>query len=122
MILQREITKRADVRVTVVGDRVFAAAISSQGSPETEVDWRRGGSGDLPYQAITLPDSLSALCVQLVNSLDLRFGAIDLVWDEDGVFWFLEVNPNGQWAWIETRTGHPITAAIVDALERISAR
>jgi len=121
MILQREIAKHADVRVTVVGDRVFAAAIYSQGSPETEVDWRRGGSGDLPYQVITLPDPLSALCVQLVKSLDLRFGAIDLVWDEDGVFWFLEVNPNGQWAWIETRTGHPITAAIVDALERISA-
>lgn len=120
MILQREIAKRADVRVTVVGDRVFAAAICSQGNPDTEVDWRRGGSGNLPYKAIALPGSLSTLCVQLVNSLDLRFGAIDLVWDENDVFWFLEINPNGQWAWIETRTGHPITAAIVDALERIS--
>jgi hypothetical protein len=30
---------------------------------------------------------------------------------------FLEVNPNGQWAFIEDATGQPITAAIADALE-----
>lgn len=122
MIIQREITKYADVRVTVVGPRVFAAAIYSQERTETEVDWRRGGTGDLAYQAITLPHHLSDQCTRLVASLGLRFGAIDLVWDKEDIFWFLEVNPNGQWAWIEGRTGQPIAAEIVDALERISGQ
>ena len=47
----------------------------------------------------------------------LGFGAIDLIQDRDGAHWFLEINPNGQWAWIETRTGQPIATAIVDWLE-----
>jgi len=121
MIIQREIPKHADIRVTVVDNQVFAAAIHSQDQLETEVDWRRGASGDLPYQAVALPQALAAQCIQLVVALGLRFGAIDLVWDKNDVYWFLEINPNGQWAWIETRTGHPIAAAIADALERTMA-
>jgi len=46
----------------------------------------------------------------------LRFSAIDLVEATDGDFWFLEANPNGQWAWIEQRTGAPVSAAIATAL------
>ncbi|MCQ3024054.1 hypothetical protein NLO85_26790, partial [Pseudomonas savastanoi] len=38
---------------------------------------------------------------------------------QDGKLWFLEINPNGQWAWIENQTGYPIAAAIVDELESI---
>lgn len=119
IILQREIGKLADVRVTVVGERVFAAAIYSQADESTAVDWRRGGSGDLPHQAIILPDALSDQCVRLVKAMGLGFGAIDLVWAEAEVFWFLEINPNGQWAWIQNRTGQPIASAIVDELQRI---
>jgi hypothetical protein len=121
MILQREIMKRVDIRVTVVGERVFASAIHSQGAPDSEVDWRRGDGPRLPHEAVELPAAISLRCAELVNSLGLGFGAIDLIHDSDGVYWFLEINPNGQWAWLETRTGQPIAAAIVDALERKAA-
>jgi len=56
-----------------------------------------------------------------VRLLGLRFAAIDLVLDQTGEYWFLEANPNGQWAWIESRTGLPISSAIVDELLAISA-
>lgn len=120
MILQREVPKKADIRVTVVGARVFATLIASQTSEETTVDWRRGGSTDLAHAAFDLPTAISDRCRTLVQRLGLGFGAIDLVWGQDDEFWFLEINPNGQWAWIETRTGQPIAAAIVDTLERIA--
>lgn len=119
IILQREIPKRMDIRVTVVGQRVFAAAIDSQGNPETMVDWRRTAAPDLPHVAHELPESLSAQCVALTARLGLRFGAIDLVLDTAGRYWFLEINPNGQWGWIQTRTGQPIAEAIVTELEAI---
>jgi hypothetical protein len=51
-----------------------------------------------------------------VNALRLRFAAVDLIVDPHGQVWFLEANPNGQWAWIEDATGLLITAAITDAL------
>ncbi len=63
-----------------------------------------------------LPAELVEACIAVTHDLGLRFAAIDLVEDEDGQFWFLEANPNGQWAWIEQRTAAPVTAAIVDAL------
>jgi glutathione synthase/RimK-type ligase-like ATP-grasp enzyme len=120
MILQREIKKRYDVRATVVGDHVFAATIDSQGNPETEVDWRKTSTPDLSHAAYCLPLEVKLRCVALTRKLGLRFGALDFVLDPEGQLWFLEINPNGQWAWIETRTGHPIAAAIVEELERIS--
>lgn len=116
VILQREIVKRTDVRVVVVDGRVFATRIFSQAHDETEVDWRRGVRKDLEHQATELPADIVAACVAVTADLGLRFAAIDLIEDVDGFFWFLEANPNGQWAWIEQQTGAPVTAAIVDSL------
>lgn len=120
IICQTEVKKRFDVRVTVVADKVFAAAIHSQDFSETEVDWRKGSRPDLRHECVSLPEDLEAKCIELTTRLGLRYGAIDLVCDEAGVFWFLEINPNGQWAWIENMTGYPIASAIVDALEVIA--
>ena len=120
LILQREIKKRYDVRATVVGDRVFAVTIDSQGHPETEVDWRKTSAPDLAHSVYVLPSEIARKCIAMTRSLGLRFGALDFVLDPEGQLWFLEINPNGQWAWIETRTGHPIAAAIVAELAQIA--
>jgi glutathione synthase/RimK-type ligase-like ATP-grasp enzyme len=121
IILQREIVKAYDVRATVVGHRVFAATIDSQIKGETTVDWRRGSHPDLPHARHELPDGVALKCLAVVRLLGLRFAAIDLVLDRTGEYWFLEANPNGQWAWIENRTGLPISSAIVDELLAISS-
>lgn len=115
-ILQVEILKRYDVRVTVVQDQVFATAIHSQDHEETQTDWRKGVRPDLRHEVEQLPQALVDECLALTRDLGLGYGAIDLVRDKAGNYWFLEINPNGQWAWIETRTGQPIARAIVDAL------
>ncbi|MCJ2184549.1 ATP-dependent carboxylate-amine ligase [Novosphingobium sp. 1949] len=116
MILQREISKQSDIRLLVVDDRAFATRILSQAYDETQVDWRKGVRRDLDHELMELPTDVAAACISVTRDLGLRFAAIDLVEDPDGRFWFLEANPNGQWAWIEQRTGAPVTAAIVDAL------
>jgi len=97
----------------------FATAIWSQEKGDTEVDWRKGSHPDLEHEAISLPDEVAEQCRELVRRMNLRYGAIDLVCDRDGKLWFLEINPNGQWAWIENQTGYPIATAIVDELESI---
>lgn len=116
IILQREVFKRSDVRIVVVDDRVFATRILSQEHEETQIDWRKGVRQDLVHETFQLPAAVGAACVSVTRRLGLRFAAIDLIEDREGGFWFLEANPNGQWAWIEQRTDAPITAAIVDAL------
>lgn len=119
VIFQRLIPKATDVRVTVVGGRVFAVAIHSQKWEETKVDWRRGSNPHLHHEVMDLPEDVADKCVRIVQSQSLRFGAIDLVQDPEGRFWFLECNPNGQWAWIENRTGLPIAAAITDEMLKV---
>ncbi|MGY0553313.1 hypothetical protein ACW17M_08895 [Vreelandella sp. 2A-K22] len=119
-IAQTEIKKKYDVRVTVVGCQVFATAIKSQEFEETIVDWRQGSRPDLKHECIELPSEVKEQCLELMKCLNLRYGAIDLICDQQGKLWFLEINPNGQWAWIENLTGYPIAAAIVDELEEIA--
>lgn len=115
-IYQEFIDKALDIRVTVVGNKIFAAAIHSQDCYETKVDWRHGEKIDLPYEVYELADDLREKCLRLVQQLGLKFGAIDLVLSRSGDFYFLEINPNGQWAWIEERLGLDISGAIIDIL------
>ena len=115
MIYQNEVPKIFDVRVTIVGDDVFATAIHSQVYRETEVDWRSMTACDitLHHQRIALPPAVTDSCRQMTRHFDLKYSAIDLVLGTDGVFYFLEMNPNGQWAWIEQETGYPIRDALI---------
>lgn len=115
--IQKQIHKKKDIRVTVVGNTVFAAAITSQETPETKVDWRKGEQM-LHHEAILLPAEVSERCVALVQQLGLQYGAIDLILDADDCYTFLEINPNGQWAWIENLTHLPISKEIANHLIR----
>lgn len=112
-IFQKKIAKDYELRVTVVGKRVFAAKVNSQEHEKTKIDWRRQR---LNFEAYTLPDDLKNMCIRLVQSLDINFGAIDMIKSTDGSYYFLEINPNGQWAWIEIDTGMSISQAIIDFL------
>jgi glutathione synthase/RimK-type ligase-like ATP-grasp enzyme len=116
-MLQEYVQKAFDLRVTVIDKNVFACRIDSQAFIEYAVDMRRGlADKRMRHDLISLPSTVSKLCVDIVASLGLRFGAIDLVQDSTGNFQFLEINPNGQWAWIQDRTGAPIAASISEAL------
>jgi len=112
-IFQREIEKLLELRVTVVGDNAFAASVDSQQLEETKIDWRRK---PLKFSPFELPEHITAKCVRLVRELGLQFGAIDLILSPDGSYTFLEINPNGQWVWIENETGLPISEAIINEL------
>ena len=116
MILQEYVPKRLELRVTVVGRRVFPCAIDSQASRATRDDWRHHDHDRARLSAHALPDDVAARCVRLVEAYGLRYGAIDLVVTPDGEHVFLELNPMGEWAWVELETGMPIADAILDEL------
>jgi len=116
--LQQHVKKRYELRVTVVGNRVFAARIDSQASSETAMDYRRGELWSKPerYAATAIPDAVAARCRSVVHALDLDYGAVDLIVDPDDRYVFLEVNSTGAWIWIQGLTGLHITEAIADLL------
>jgi hypothetical protein len=113
---QANVPKRFEVRATVVGSEVFAAEIHSQASRQASQDWRRFDLMNTPHKPHRLPPELARRCVALVHELGLSYGAIDLIVRPDGRYIFLEINPNGQYLWVEELTGLPISAAIADFL------
>jgi hypothetical protein len=116
VILQAYVPKRVELRITVVGREVFAAEIHSQHTHHTRHDWRRYDSGQTPHFSHDLPPEVHERCVRLVERLDLCYGAIDMILTPDGRYVFIEINPNGQYLWIEQEIGLPISAAICDLL------
>jgi len=116
MLLQEYVPKWRELRVTVVGRRVFAAVIDSQASSRTKHDWRRYDPFNNRYEAFSLPERTEQQCIELVASYGLRFGALDLILTPEGEYVFLELNPNGQWGFIQILTGLPIAEAIVEEL------
>ncbi len=118
MILQAEVPKRLELRVTVVGDRVLAVAIHSQENPRTSLDWRRYDDRATRHERVELPDDVAERCRAWCRLEGLRYAAFDLVLTPDGRHVFIEVNPNGQYLWLEDLTGVPISAAIADELSR----
>lgn len=114
-LFQEWVPKDHEIRLTVVDDQFFAARIDAR-SDTGRVDWRADYQA-LTYSAVETPEFVRSGVSALLNRLGLRFGALDFVVAPDGQWWFLECNPNGQWAWIEDETGMPIASALADALE-----
>jgi ATP-grasp ribosomal peptide maturase len=113
-LFQERIKHEHAVRLTVVDDRMFAAGLYAHSSA-AQLDWR-SDYGSITYEAIEVPEQVRQGVMAFMSALRLRFGALDFLVCPERGWMFLEVNPNGQWAWIEQATGQPIAAAIADAL------
>ena len=113
LIAQEALEDKLDLRVTVVADQVFCASVSHAGS-SIKGDWRLKKTG-AEFHSFDLPSGVAERCVQLVQSLGLVFGAIDLALHGEKYF-FLEINPTGEWAWLVDQSSLPIDEAIADAL------
>lgn len=114
VLLQRRVDKIADLRVTVVGRALFAVRIvTPEGAP---LDFRQTDPAACRYEVVDLQGTVATLLGSYLDAFGLRFGAFDLAEDRDGMLWFLECNPAGQWGWLEPFTGLDITSALVDLL------
>jgi glutathione synthase/RimK-type ligase-like ATP-grasp enzyme len=97
---QHYVPKRHELRVTVIGDALFAARIHSQDDPRTATDWR-DMSAAIRYEAAALPVEVERSCLDFVHSYGLTYGALDLIVTPEGDHVFLENNPVGQFLFVE---------------------
>jgi glutathione synthase/RimK-type ligase-like ATP-grasp enzyme len=114
LIFQEAITGGCDVRVTIVGDRLFPAQIVGP-SGGYEYDFRLH-TAESSISPVTLPDAVTERLLALMRRLGLWYGAVDLRRAPDGDYVFLEINPAGQWLFVEYATDQPISAALADLL------
>jgi ATP-GRASP peptide maturase of grasp-with-spasm system len=122
-LVQEQILKRFDVRVFFLEGRCYAMAIFSQRDEQTRVDFRRYNYIK-PNRAVPLrlrPD-LEAKIAQLFASLKLNTGSIDFVVDQQGQFFFLEVNPVGQFSMVSTPCNYFIERQVAITLRDYASR
>ncbi|MFD3732655.1 ATP-grasp ribosomal peptide maturase [Streptomyces sp. NPDC058632] len=117
-LLQRRIAKRADIRLTAVGERLLAARKAADpGAEPAEVDVRFAPPG-APWEPVDVPPRVADSVRAYLRKAELAYGAFDFVEDADGTWWFLECNQSGQFGFVEVETGQPIAHTVAQWLAR----
>lgn len=116
-VFQEMVDKEVELRVAVVGEKLFVASVDSKGG-EGAVDWRR--AGDLAYHFVPdrLPADVEQAVLRLMKLYGLTYGSLDIIRRPDGQHVFLEVNSAGEWAWLQQMVNLPIHEALADELTR----
>lgn len=116
-IVQELVVCQADIRLLVVGERVFAAELRRPDANE-RVDWRVTASGN--WRPRELPDDMTAAVLTLTHRLGLEMASMDFRLTPKGEYVFLEVNANGQFLFLEVDAGLPVSEAVARHLVRVS--
>lgn len=112
-LFQGFIEKQYELRITVVGGKVFACRIESRTDlPADDYRFDTLNVDHSPFECPEIHDKLYAY----LNRFNLNFGCFDLLVTKSGQLVFLECNPNGQWLWVENLTGLQISKAIAEVL------
>lgn len=112
VILQETLIPKIDIRVTVIGKKAFAVSIKKNGIG-IDIDWRI--EKNVTYEEIELPKDIEKKCIKLTESLDLKYSGIDLLLHDDN-YYFLEINPTGDWMWLINHVDLDIDEEIVKLL------
>ncbi|MBX9253578.1 MvdD family ATP-grasp ribosomal peptide maturase [Desmonostoc muscorum CCALA 125] len=117
MTFQEKIPKALELRTIIVGKRVLTAAVDSQALDKARYDWRKQGVALLnAWETYTLPGDVEEKLLKLMAQFRLNYGAIDIILTPDGRYIFLEVNPVGEFFWLERCPGLPISEALAEVL------
>jgi glutathione synthase/RimK-type ligase-like ATP-grasp enzyme len=123
MTFQEAVPKALELRVTIVGRQTFAASIDSMALDRSQVDWRREGLRlSDQWKPYDLPASVEASMHRLMDAFGLNYGAADFILTPEGRHVFLEVNPGGEFMWLQQNPGFPIAEAIADVLLDMAPR
>ena len=109
VIFQRYVDAIADVRATIVGDDIFAASTDvREGEYPTDVRF----NPDARFEFHLLPTDVQDALRSMMRRMGLEYGAVDLRLTPEGTYVFLEINPAGQFLWIEIATGQKIASSL----------
>ncbi len=110
---QQPVEKVHDIRLTVVGDRLFPCKITSGNG---SLDWRSVPEEELSFEPVGVNQPLVKKVQKLMTEFGLEYAAFDFAVDSSGTWWFLEANPSGQFGFVQATTGMVISRAIGDHL------
>jgi len=115
-LFQEHVAKEFELRVTIIGRRVFAAALESQKTSDGKTDWRQAAIETIPHRPYALPREIEHKLLRMTEDFGLNYGAVDMIVTPQGEHVFLEINPNGQFGWLDEMAGLPLYDCLADIL------
>lgn len=113
-----ESKKNYDVRINIIDEEVVAVAIyASEQDKLQAIDIRRNNMQNVRYELIALPSLIRNKILELCRSYELRFASIDMAFTEDSNWVFFEINPNGQWAWLDLEGVTDIASSLLKSMQ-----
>ncbi len=117
VMFQAKVRKNLDVRVTVLDETIIAVALVAEELDGVQrLDIRRNNMSDVNYFTVEIPPTVSDAILFLLKSYKLRFAALDFGITASGDWLFFEINPNGQWAWLDIYADAGISKVFVEKL------
>ena len=107
-MFQPYLDKKLELRCVVIGNEVFAAQMVVPGRPQDTIDWRSITFMTLATIPFSLPDAVASQLVELTRSFGIHFASVDMILTSRDEYVFLELNPNGQWLWLDYDAGLPL--------------
>ena len=113
---QERIDGKDEVTVVYIDGRMFAA-----NAPRNSFDGEDSRKSIFTSQAAwprcELSQEEKRAIKGFMDETGYRFGRFDFI-RKDGELWFLELNPNGQWAWLDEKNEHGLVSMVADAIKR----
>jgi hypothetical protein len=98
-IYQQRVAKQFDVRAVLMGKSVYSFAVRT---PSKALDWRLDGAmRKIEVEMIATPAAVKNGLLRLAEKTGICFGSADFAVDMRGDWWFLEINEQGQFLWLE---------------------
>lgn len=98
-LFQRQLKKTMEIRTFYLDGKFYSLSMLLCASEQKIIDYRTS-TDQLRYGKYQLPAEIEEKLHKLMKKLNLNTGSIDLVKDEKGTYYFLEVNPTGQIGWV----------------------
>ena len=118
-LFQEAISKSSDIRVCYLDGSITAVELVSLTDGQQILDIRRNNMTNVTYRVLKMPVNIESMLIKLVRSYNLRFAAVDFVIDKKGNWIFLEINPNGQWAWLDLESDANFSERFIEAFKSI---
>ena len=122
VFIQKRIQQKAEYRLTFISKHDFVCRIDAKHINDSDVtlDWRVTEPDQLVHVPDNLPIDYLNKLYKILDELGLNLGAFDIIRDEDDTLYFIELNPNRQWYWIEIITKMPMVRAMVELIEDLA--
>ena len=118
LIFQEQIPNQEEIRITIVGNKLFPVKITTNKDKNEYSDLHKIQEKDLRFQHLEIDKKFRRMCLKMNRVLGLSISSLDFIVNSSGVVYFLEVNPIGDWNWLEQHLKLSITETLLRLIKK----